>query len=111
MNVPSLSNIISKLMKSFTVLNRPPAPQKYLVSFTAPNFLQHYPKYVIWNFPNASSVSFSGTLWGSLYAPFATVTLNGDVRGVVVANAAVAKSGVTDWNQRPEITVDCPRPS
>lgn len=79
------------------------------VNFTAPNFPQNYPRHVVWNFPNASSVTFSNALWGSLYAPNAAVVVNADVRGVVIGRTIVGNGGVADWSLRPDVSVNCTR--
>ena len=82
------------------------------VTFNAPNWLQSdAAPYMIWNFPDAQTVTFTGALWGSLYAPNATVTLTGDVRGVVVGKSVVGNGGVADWSLRPVIDIQCPRPA
>ena len=82
------------------------------VSFTVPNFPQNYPRSVIWNFPNATSVAFAGALWGSLYAPFSTIALSADVRGVVIGNKVTGTGGVADWSNRPDINdIICDRSS
>ncbi|MCU1392954.1 MAG: spaP [Ilumatobacteraceae bacterium] len=73
------------------------------VSFNVPNFPQNYPRSVIWNFPNATAVTFNGALWGSLYAPLAAVTLTSDVRGVVIGGSVIGNGGVADWSNRPDI--------
>lgn len=82
------------------------------VTFNAPLWLQSdAARFIYWNFPNASTVTFTGALWGSLYAPFSTVTLTSDVRGVVVARSVVAAGGVADWDRRPGVTINCARPA
>jgi choice-of-anchor A domain-containing protein len=82
------------------------------VSFNAPQWLQaDSARFIIWNFPDAATVTFSGALWGSLYAPRSAVTLTSDVRGVVIARSVVAAGGVSDWNARPAVNIDCPRPA
>ena len=82
------------------------------VSFNSPNFPQNYPRSVIWNFPNATSVTFANALWGSLYAPSALVTETADVRGVVIAGSYAGNGGVADWSNRPDIAdITCTRAS
>jgi choice-of-anchor A domain-containing protein/prepilin-type N-terminal cleavage/methylation domain-containing protein len=79
------------------------------ISLAAPTFTQNYPSYVIWNFPNATSVNITGEMWGSLYAPNASVRLNHTVRGIVIAKDVASYPAVVDWNQRPDITTQCTR--
>lgn len=79
------------------------------INFSAPTFTQNYPQYVIWNFPNATSVNITGVLWGSLYAPNSAVQLGADIRGIVIAKNIQANPQATDWNQRPDITTACQR--
>ena len=80
------------------------------VTFNAPGWLQaDAARYIFWNFPNAATVTFNNALWGSLYAPFSTVTLTSDVRGVVVAKRVIAQGGVADWANRPDVNIDCAR--
>lgn len=57
------------------------------VTLSAGSMTQNWSKSVIWNFPNATAVTVNGLLGGSLYAPRAQVTMNGEVRGSVIANS------------------------
>lgn len=84
----------------------------HAVSFTAPGWIQNdEAKYVLWNFPDATSVTFTNALWGTLFAPQAAFTMTGDVRGVVVAASFDGRAGVADWDRRPVIDIQCPRPA
>lgn len=67
--------------------------------------------YIVWNFPNATSVRLTDELWGSIYAPNATVTLDTKVNGVVIAKSAVGGNTSVDSQYRPDITTTCPRMS
>jgi choice-of-anchor A domain-containing protein len=82
----------------------------HAVTFAAPGWIQNTEaKYVLWNFPDATSVTFTNALWGTLFAPQASFTMNADVRGVVVAASLNGVTGVADWSQRPVIDIQCPR--
>lgn len=70
------------------------------VDFDAPILgLQNYPKHVMYNFPRATSITVPAgqTLWGSIVAPTASLTANGnDIRGGVIARSLVLTGGVLD---------------
>lgn len=70
------------------------------ITLTPPIWTQNEPRSVLWNFPNATSITFNGPLWGSLLAPGAAVRLNGDMRGNVIADSLVVASGSLDWDRR-----------
>ena len=62
------------------------------ITFTPPQIQAagNLPIYIIWNFPNATSVSIVGsTLRGTVFAPYATVTSTQSIEGGVVARRFV----------------------
>lgn len=62
--------------------------------------LQNYPKYVMYNFPNATRIELaSGSkMWGTLIAPHAQVVApdGNDLRGNIVARELTVNGGVID---------------
>ena len=70
------------------------------VQFVPPIWTQNEPRSVLWNFPNATSVVFDGPVWGSVLAPDAAVTANGDLRGNVIAASFTSTAGSLDWDRR-----------
>jgi choice-of-anchor A domain-containing protein len=80
------------------------------VVLTKGDITQNWPQHVIWNFPNATSVNVTGLLGGSLYAPFADITINGEVRGAVIGKSLSGGNEVKWNNFQPNIRdIDCER--
>jgi choice-of-anchor A domain-containing protein len=71
------------------------------LSWTPPTFTQNYPNHVLWNFPNASSITVSANpVWGTLVAPGSHVIADVDMRGNVIARQYTQDGKVIDWQRR-----------
>ncbi|MEZ5217412.1 MAG: choice-of-anchor A family protein [Ilumatobacteraceae bacterium] len=70
------------------------------LNFTPPLWTQSIPAFVMWNFPNATSITLNGPMWGTIFAPFADVTAHSDLRGNVVAQTLTVTGGSMDWDRR-----------
>ncbi|MGH3636248.1 MAG: collagen-binding domain-containing protein, partial [Mycobacterium sp.] len=53
---------------------------------------------VIWDFVDATSLTFSGSWYGQILAPNATVTNNGDLNGTVIAKAIVQNAEIHQYD-------------
>lgn len=73
---------------------------------------QNWSRYVIYNFPNATSVAIDGLVGGSVYAPRAAVALSGEVRSMVIANTLSGGNEVKWADNPPDIrAINCERAS
>jgi choice-of-anchor A domain-containing protein len=72
------------------------------LAVTPPDFTQNFASYVLWNFPNATSVAVEGRpLWGTIVAPGSHVTVdNVDLRGNVIAREYTQDRNLIDWDRR-----------